>query len=141
MKYKTFEKIQILTWVLLAIYSLAFAVFVIFEFLEFFEVRDVKTNALFVAPDNLFYNSIPICFLVLIFLNKYVGWLDHSQVDCLGRSQYACGCYIWMSYSDCLKFSAISKKISLINKHYVYTKVSSNPFFLEPRLRHPVFVS
>lgn len=120
MKYKTFEKIQILIWVLFAIYILAFAVFVIFELLEFFEVSDVKPNTPFVAPDNLFYNSIPICFLVLIFLTKYVGWLDHFQ--------YAYGCYIWMSYSDCLKFSAISKKISLINKHYVYNKVSKNPF-------------
>ena len=121
MKYKTFEKFQILVWILFAIYCVAFTVFVVCEIFELLDVTSVDTGEVFVAPNNLFFNSIPVCFFILLLLFKYVNWLEHYQ--------YRNGYYLWLSYSDCLKLSMISKKIVLEDKHYVYTKISSNPFF------------
>ena len=117
MKYKTFEKIKTLIWILFSIYCVVFTVFVMCEIAELFDMTEVDTGEVFVAPNNLFYNSIPVCFFVLIFLVKYVCW-----ADCF---KYSSGYYIWLSYSDCLKFSMISKKIVLEDKHYVYNPVSS----------------
>ena len=112
MKYKTFAKIQTLIGSLFSIYCVAFMVFVVFEILELLGTTSVETGEVFVSPNNLFYNSIPVCFFILLLLFKYVNWLEHYQ--------YSNGYYLWLSYSDCKKFSMISKKVWICNRYYIY---------------------
>ena len=120
MKYKTFEKIRTLIWILFVICCGAFLSFVASEIFELLNVTSVDTGEVFVAPDNLFHNSIPVCFFVLLLLVKYVSWLDFYY--------YESGDYIWLSYSDCLKFSTISKKVDLVGKRYIYTNFSGHDY-------------
>lgn len=114
MKYKTFKKFQLLIWILFAIYCLTIAVFVVCNALDYFKATRIGTGEVFVAPNNIFFNSIPVCFFILLLLLKYVNWLEHYQ--------YSNGYYLWLSYSDCKKFSMISKKVWMGNKYYLYKR-------------------
>lgn len=113
MKYKTFEKFQILILLLFIVYCIALLVFIVFNMLVLFKVTWADTGELVVAPNNIFFNSIPVCFFILFLFSKYVSWVDFYY--------YKNGYYIWLSYSDCQKFSMISNKVRLIEKHYIYT--------------------
>ena len=120
MKYKTFKKFQVLISILFAVYCVALFVFITFNALDFLKARWVETGKLFVAPNNILFNSIPACFFILFLLAKYVDWVDFCY--------YENGYYIWLSYSDCQKFSMISNKIRLIKKHYIYTSMPKDLF-------------
>lgn len=121
MKYKIFEKFQVLILSLFIVYCIALSVFIVFNMLVLFKVTWADTGELVVAPNNIFFNSIPVCFFILFLFSKYVSWVDFYYY-------YKNGCYIWLSYSDCQKFSKISNKVHLVEKHYIYTSTPQDRF-------------
>lgn len=120
MKYKTFEKFQTVIWILFIIYCFALFIFIVLKGSSFLGIKWVDAGKTVVMPDGVLFDSIPVGFFILFLLVKYVVWVDFYY--------YEKGYYIWLSYSDCQKFSMISNKIRLIEKHYIYTSIAKDLF-------------